>query len=193
MIGRIVCMALVVTILCLFVVLCQAAIILNIHIEKDAWTWTGDSVATFKGTVVMQGASENDPVTLRLSVICEPDGDQTGDAVFTSVNDRQLTVRKQKSEYLLTGSETATTRFTGSWYVPEDGQYSRVTIRVEAVASDGSVIRDALMQVINDAVYSDDSISRLPDPDTCIRPVLIAAGVIWFLAIIRIIINKRRR
>ena len=77
----------------------EAANILSIHIEKDEWSWVGDTAATFKGSIICQGVTDEDPVILRLTLITGPDDSDSGEIVFTSVNHKRLAVRKQKNEY----------------------------------------------------------------------------------------------
>ncbi len=179
--------------ICLPVLSSDAANILSVHIEKDEWSWSGNTAATFEGDIVCQGVTEDDPVTLRLTVACSPESANPGKVVFTSVQDKKLTVRKQKNEYVLDSSPTATTHFTGSWIIPEDEQYGEVSIHLEVIASDGTVAAEDEIRMTNEAHYLNENIRRIPDPGSLLRILLIASGIVWVLAAIRLIYNRHRR
>lgn len=169
-----------------------AASILSIHIERDEWSWIGDTAATFKGSLICQGVSEEDPVTLLLTIDASPEQPETGKPVFTSVGGKRLIVKKQSPEYRLSSVSTATTAFTGSWTIPAEGQYDEVTIRIDAVGNDGSILaQDSFVMTNNPS--GNVQVRKLPDPEKIIRPVIIAAAVIWVLAMIRILYHRHRR
>ncbi len=193
-IGQISLLFLTVILLFLPVQEAAAANTLSVHIEKDEWSWTGDTAATFRGSVICQGLSEDDPVTLRLTVEASPAESDPGDIVFTSVNGKRLAVKKQKNEYRLTSSPTATTAFTGSWNIPKEGKFGEVTIRIEAIGPDGICQgEDFFTMKDSTVIVNDDPVPKLPNPGKYIRPLFIAAAIIWMLAVIRVYYYRHRR
>ena len=171
----------------------EAANILSVHIEKEEWSWIGNTAATFKGSIICQGVTDEDPVILRLTLITGPDDSDSGDIVFTSVNHKRLAVRKQKNEYILTASPTATTVFTGSWMIPEGKQFSTAAITFEVTDKENNILASDTITMTDSAVSALSDAPRLPDPGKYIRPIIIAAGIIWILALIRIIYHRNRR
>ena len=171
----------------------EAANILSVHIEKDEWSWVGDTAATFKGSIICQGVTDEDPVILRLTLITGPDDSDSGEIVFTSVNHKRLAVRKQKNEYTMTASQTATTLFTGSWMIPEGKQFNTVTIGIEATDKENNILANDTFTMTDSTASTFSDVPRLPDPGRYIHPIMIAAGIIWILALIRIIYHRNRR
>ena len=171
----------------------NAPSVMSASIYKTEWQWQAGGFAEFEGNMICENASEEHPLTMRLSVSIVPDGTEgVKDPLFTSVNGTKLTVRKQTGEYKITSSEQAV-RFTGRWELPEDFRIDEAAIHLRIYSDSGDLLAESDLRMSNDQVTSGDTGYRFPETGNIIRIIVIAAAAIWIFAIIRIIRNRKRR
>ncbi|MBO7661905.1 MAG: hypothetical protein J6U01_00880 [Clostridia bacterium] len=161
------------------------------------WSWMPGNAATFEGTAVLP---ENAPetVTMKLAVAPQPAEKEIGEIVFTYINDRRLTVRKQAAEYTLnTAEQSGAVSFRGSWILPEDQYFSSAELTLSLAAEDGTVLstRTFAFSEDDEATQSGGrSIIRLPfNLNRVILYLAIAAGALWCAAILRMILARRNK
>ena len=171
----------------------MATDVLSADISGKEWTWIPGELAVFEGTVVYEGNADETPLTLALSLECEPSVADTGDIVFATVNDQKLSRMKQKSQYVIRKDENRVFRFTGHWIIPDGAFLQEVRVILTVYDQDGQKLAEASFR--EDDGTENETVSasfRFPDLKRCISLLLIAAGGIWLFAIIRIIHNRRR-
>lgn len=161
------------------------------------WTWNPGKVATFEGRFTLP---ENcpDSVVLHLAVKPEPAQNDPGRIVFTFVNQKRLTVKKQSDEYTLkTDGLAGEITFKGSWFIPDEIYYSSASVTFTLTGEDGSVIAEKTADFNENegpGQSGDQKILRLPfQTSKIILWTGIAAGAIWLAAILRIMIKKFRK
>ena len=168
-----------------------------VELQQLEWTWEPLSTATFEGTVSF-GSDAPEQVVLKLSFSVQPDDSDPGEVVFQTVNEKKLTLRKQKSTCSVTRGDEDTLRFTGSWKTPESVFFTRIEITCRAYNEDESILlaenKLVFTRTASEIAQIDDGRIRLKiDFSEWTGYAAIAAGVIWLLAAARILINKRER
>ena len=163
-------------------------------ITPAEWTWNPGKVATFEGSFNLP---ENCPevVTLHLAVKPEPSQSDPGKIVFTFVNKKKLTVKKQSDDYSLkTEGLTNPVTFRGSWFIPEEIYYSSASITFSLASEDGALLAEKNFDFSEDdgtGGNGDQKIIRLPfQTSKVILWACIAAGAVWLAAVVRIIVIK---
>ena len=91
-----------------------------------------------------------------------------------------------------------TLEFTGIWKTPDDVFFTKIDIDLQICSEDGSNVLDRNRLTVSRNAYEmaekDDGKIRLKiDASAWIIRIMIASGVIWTLAIVRIIVNKISR
>ncbi len=165
-----------------------------LELQETEWTWEPQSTAVFEGSASFPGEVP-EQVVLKLFFSVQPDDSDPGEVVFQTVNEKKLTLRKQKSEYtLLCGGEN-TFSFTACWKTPESVFFSKVEIVCRIYNEDESRIiaekRLVFSRSASEIADIDDGKIRLKADFTMWTIYSVAAAaVIWLLAALRIIINK---
>lgn len=169
----------------------------KVEIHEIEWSWNPMSSATFAG-VISLGTPLPEEVHLKLSIRTVPDDVNCGEVVFQKINDKNLTLRKQKSFYSLTLGETDSIQFSGAWRIPEYVPFTKVEISCQAFGPD-----DQTLLAENSLVFSRSSAEAADIRDGKIRIkydltnwtfwIIGAAGIIWILAFLRIHLNKKRK
>lgn len=167
------------------------------EITPVEWTWNPGKVATFEGRFILPDNCP-DSVVLHLTVKPEPAQNDPGRIVFTFVNQKRLTVKKQTDEYTLkTEGLTGEITFKGSWFIPDETYYSAASVTFTMTGEDGSVITEKTAEFNENegpGQSGDQKIIRLPfQTSKIILWAGIAAGAIWLAALLRIIIHKIRK
>lgn len=169
----------------------------TIVLGETDWTWEGEQIAYFEGTV---SSSESLPekVKLKLTLSAFPEGADPGKVVFSNVNGKKLTIKKQQSEYVLSAEGLDSFPFTGNWKTPENVPFTRVEITFQILdEKEENLLGEQKMTVTRDAseaVQKDDGKIRLKENFSGWTAWAGAAAVvIWILAGLRILINHRKR
>ena len=161
------------------------------------WTWNPGKVATFEGRFTLPESCPNS-VVLHLAVKPEPSQNDPGRIVFTFVNQKRLTVKKQSDEYTLkTDGLTGEITFKGSWFIPDEIYYSAASVTFTLTGEDGTVIAEKTAEFNENegpGQNGGQKILRLPfQTSKIILWTGISAAAIWLAAILRIIIKKIRK
>ena len=154
------------------------------------WSWTPGDVATFEGSV---SGYSGDALLLRLSVSCKPASDDFGKIVFSSVNEKKLTVRNQKEKYSVQDAGSGEVRFTGSWYLPDSKRFSQAVVSLKVYSPAGEPLAETALPVGKDRETGGGSVLTFPDLERWILYISGAGLFIWILAAARILINRKRR
>ena len=193
---RLYCLLLV-TVLLAYPVLSMADGDTSIQIAETEWTWEENSIAFFEGKASLEGMPEG-KLLLKMTFSTEPKATDPGEVVFHTVNGKKLTLRKQKAEYMLDPKGQDTLEFTGIWKTPDDVFFTKIDIDLQICSEDGSNVLDRNRLTVSRNAYEmaekDDGKIRLKiDASAWIIRIMIASGVIWTLAIVRIIVHKISR
>ena len=167
----------------------------EIKLEIGEWSWTAGEASEFSGTVIGDAGALKDSV-IRLSIKAEPELDDQGEVLFSTVNGKRLKVRAQKDYYEVGDkAEEGSISFTGNWHLPEDGYFREATLAISLEDSDGSVIASLEETVMNPG-WTDSSADQpfhIPiDIDQLLLILAAACAVIWTAAIARAVFNHRR-
>ena len=169
----------------------------TVSLQELEWTWEPLNIATFEGNVSFTGqAPEN--VILKLSLSVLPDESDPGEVVFQTVNEKKLTLRKQKPVYLFSPEGNDSCHFIGSWKTPEEVFFTRIDISCRIYNEDESILLAESHLVFSRsssdiAKINDGKIRLNYDFSTWTLYTAAAAAVIWILALIRIRLNKKRK
>ena len=168
-----------------------------VEMQPLEWTWDPLSTATFEGVVSFDGLSP-EQVVLKLSFSVQPDDTDPGEVVFQTVNDKKLTLRKQKPVYTLTRGNEETLRFIGCWKTPESTFFSRIEIVCSIYAEDESnlIAENKLVftRTASEIAQIDDGRIRLKaDFSEWTLYVTFAAAAVWVIAAARLLLNRKER
>lgn len=166
----------------------------SVQLAETEWTWEEKSIAVFEGKASLDGMPAG-KLLLKLSFSTEPKGTDPGEVVFQTVNGKKLTLRKQKAEYTLDPEGQKTLDFTGIWKTPDDVFFTKIDIDFQICSEDGSTVlgrnRLTVSRSASEMADKDDGKIRLKiDISAWILRIAIAAGILWILAIVRIILNR---
>ena len=166
----------------------------SVQLSEKEWTWEKSSIATFEGSASLDGMPEG-KLLLKLSFTTEPKGTDPGEVVFHTVNGKKLTLRKQKDEYAFDPKGQDTLEFIGNWKTPGDVFFTRVDIGFQICSEDGNTVLAAQKLTVSrsasELTDADDGKIRLKtDLSAWTVRIAVAAGVIWILAMVRLILNR---
>ncbi len=161
------------------------------------WSWTPGKVATFEGAVKLPEKLP-ETVVLRLTVDPEPRQSEKGSIVFTHMNGKRIATRKQAEEYTLsTAGLSGAVPFQGSWSIPQDTYYSAARVTVDVLGEDGSTLESKTFSFSEEDDFNRNGgrkVFRLPfNTNRVILWMSIAAGAVWCLAILRMVITHRKK
>lgn len=169
----------------------------NIELHTDEWTWQAEDVATFSGTITMQG---DDIDNADLSLVYQINNvEETGSVVFTAVNGKNLTTRKQKESCRISlAGNGAENNFEAMWMLPEDTESIRsFAVTVVVCDEEDNEICRGDMKVTNGDDLADpqkESVFERIRIDRYLIYLITACAVIWMLAIIRsVYLNRKNR
>ena len=190
---RLTCLLLV-TILFICPVLSMADGDTSIQLAETEWTWEENSIAVFEGKASLDGMPEG-KLLMKLTFNTEPRATDPGEVVFHTVNGKKLTLRKQKAEYTFDPKGQDTLEFIGNWKTPDDVFFTKIEIELQICSEDGSTVlagnKLTVSRSASEMAEKEDGKIRLKiDASAWILRILIAAGVIWILAVLRIIVNR---
>ena len=158
----------------------------------EEWSWEPGGVATFTGTLTAD-AEQAAGATLQVSINPEPKAEDPGRIVFTNVNGKKVKVRKQDATYALDEAEAGEISFSGSWFLPDDSAYFRAAVTVSLINPEGESIGFSTMKCGAYNTEGESTLKRIPADIGKINLILaLSAGGIWCLAILRIVICRRR-
>ena len=177
--------------------LCRAEGDTAIELQEKEWTWDAKNLASFDGSASLAGMPEG-KLTLKLSLATEPKATDPGEVVFQTVNGKKLTLKKQKAEYSVKHEGSDELSFTGNWKTPGDVFFTKVEICFQICTEDGeTVLAEQKLTVSRstaDMLNADDGKIRIKtDFSAWTRWVFIAAGVLWILAIVRVVMHRTAR
>ena len=173
--------------------ICTASAAGSAVLEAVEWSWEGDGVATFRGTVSAETAGIENAVW-HLELETNQPEDQ-GSVVFTRINDKSVRIRKQsdtlEAEWL-GGTENT---FEASWFLPKETVHlDNVRIRFTLTDDSGTEIASGEMKMgLASSGSSDPGLLALMWVNRLIPIFGIAAGCLWLLALIRMLIVRRRK
>ena len=166
----------------------------SIQLAETEWTWEENSIAVFEGKASLDGMPEG-KLLMKLTFNTEPRATDPGEVVFHTVNGKKLTLRKQKAEYTFDPKGQDTLEFIGNWKTPDDVFFTKIEIELQICSEDGSTVlagnKLTVSRSASEMAEKDDGKIRLKiDASAWILRILIAAGVIWIFAVLRIIVNR---
>lgn len=167
----------------------------EIRIDSTEWSWEDEATPLFEGTADLTGL-ENQSLTMKLIPRVTPEDAGNGEAAFLMINGKQLTLRKQGPEYKAGNDYEAKIEFTGYWKHPNKKDIQEVEITLQILGEDGTVLKDGIMKKDRSLNLFGDNIERLNisfNADQWILYAGIAAGIIWLLALARIIKNRTQK
>lgn len=169
----------------------------QLTLRELQWSWEPLNIATFEGSIAFPGQTP-DKVFLKLSFTVSPDDSETGEVVFQTVNNKKLTLRKQKPSCMLELEGSDSVSFTGCWKTPENVLFTRIEILCRVYNENESELlaEQSLVfsRTASDIARINDGRFRLNfDFASWTTYTAIAAAVIWLSAIARILKNKKRR
>ncbi len=137
--------------------------------------------------------------SMKLEIETVPASEEIGSAVFTSVNEKKIKVRKQ-SDTLELDPETASDSilFSLCWTLPPDQTFTGAGIHLVLLDGSGqpagriTLAAKGITEQPSAGEGSTASIRMLPRPDRVLHALLAAAAVIWVLALARILIRKKK-
>lgn len=178
-------------------VFCRAENETAIELQEKEWTWEARNLASFEGKASINNLPEGN-LTLKLSFTTEPKATDPGEIVFQTVNGKKLTLKKQKPEYTLKHEGQDEISFIGNWKTPDDVFFTKVDINFQICTEDGeTVLAEQKLTVSRTTAemlnVNDGKIRLKTDFSSWILWVSIAAGIIWIVAAIRIIVNHTAR
>lgn len=178
-------------------VLCRSEAEPAIELREKEWTWEGENLASFEGKASLEGLPDG-KLLLRLSIDTEPKATNPGEIVFQAVDEKKLTLRKQKEEYLFSREGQDELTFTGNWKTPDDVFFTKVNITFRICTEDGETVlaeqKMTVSRTTEEMLNIEDGKIRLKtDFSAWILWGSVAAGVIWILAVIRIVMNRTAR
>ena len=178
-------------------VLCRAENNAAIELTEKEWTWDARNIASFEGKASLAGMPEG-KLTLKLTFSTEPKATDPGEIVFQTVNGKKLTLKKQKAEYTLKHEGQDELTFIGNWKTPDDVFFTKAEVLFQICTEDGeTVLAEQKLTVSRstaDMLNADDGKIRIKtDFSAWTRWVFIAAGVLWILAIVRVVMHRTAR
>ena len=166
--------------------------VMSTSIYKTEWRWTPGDTAEFEGNIICDHVNEENPIILSLTVEVVPDGTAATAPFFRYVNGNKQSNRHPKSSITVSSSDQAI-RFSGGWQMPEDVRIDEATIYLKIYNQKEELLAESELRMNNDQVIAGKSGYRFPEISSMIRYTAIAATIIWLFAVIRIIINRKRR
>lgn len=168
----------------------------DISLQEKEWTWNESDIATFSG-IVSFDELPCESLVLRLQLTTDPVSTNCGEVVFQTVNEKKLTLRKQQPEYILSPGSEKEFSFIGNWKTPDNVFFTKTEILFQIYTDDGgSLLAEKKLTVHRDSselANQEDGRYRLKvDFSKWTNWALIAAGILWILAIGRIIWNYIR-
>ena len=165
----------------------------DVKLAEKEWTWEEKSIASFSGEMET-GSLPEGKLLLKLSIATEPKATDPGEVVFQTVNGKKLTLKKQKAEFTFNHEDQDELSFIGNWKTPDDVFFTKVEITFQICTEDGeTVLAEQKLNVSRTAAEvtaKDDGKIRLKtDFSAWILWGVVAAAVIWILAILRIVLN----
>ena len=185
------CRCLLLLVVCLCVWASSAASGMSVLLSPLDWSWEAGEASTAQVSISPESWGADG--TVRVTLSTDPELEDPGRLVFTSVNGKKMTIRNQKDTAALVPGEDGA--FTGivSWFVPENAHMSTVRIDLDVEDGEGRVLAHETLTMRSEAnaAGGEAEKSSIPDISRYIRYVLIVAAVIWALALFRILLNRK--
>ena len=177
--------------------LCPAEEESVVKLTEKEWTWEEKNIASFGGEVKTESLPEG-KLLLKLSVSTEPKATSPGEVVFQTVNGKKLTLKKQKAEYKFDHKDQDDLTFIGNWKTPDDVFFTKVDIDFRICSEDGNTIlaqqKLTVSRSASELAEKDDGKIRLKaDLSAWTVRIIVAAGLIWILAVLRIVLNRIKK
>jgi len=163
----------------------------QVVLAVSEWSWEGNAVCTLSGSL-KAGNADLRQVTLVLKTETEPETADSERIVFTEVNGDKIRLRRQSNtwtaEEILAGEELP---FTVSWFLPEE-TLNEATVRLLVTGPEGTKIGSAELKEVNELAELNGP-WRIPVDLNRLTLILgITTGIVWFAAIVRILICQRK-
>ena len=165
----------------------------QIRIEQDEWTWEAGGISLFHGSIL----PDRDVSAARIILSVETRLDESGEAVFTSVDGTKLKIRKRAAEITADLNANQEFFFEGQWRLPEDtgSGIGRAVLRISILDPQGKEIASGRLEA--GSREEEEAVTGVPLTRKIDRLILgfgISGLVIWAAAIVRyIIIQKKNR
>ncbi len=179
---------------CVMLCLCICAAALgdtSVEMADDEWTWESAGTATFHGTIY----PDRDVTGAELELSVETQLENSGEAVFTSLNEKRIKIRKQLPVTTtdLTGGEAVP--FEAEWRLPEDVGNGLAWARIRILVKDdaGHEIGSGVLEngsVEAQQAQTNSAPTRIAD--RVILWALIAAALSWALAVTRYVLIRSK-
>lgn len=163
-----------------------------IEMHADEWTWEENGISSFHGSILPDQSLED--AVLRLSV--ETRLEDSGEAIFTSVNEKQIKIRKRGPETTASLEAGTALPFEGEWNLPAetDGGLGYAAIRLTVEDAEGRKIAEGLLEAgSQEAAEALEEATPLSRMNRMIRVLAIGCGVVWLAAFVRGGILRRKR
>ena len=166
--------------------------VMSSGIYRTVWRWNPGETAEFEGNIICDHVDENHPLIISLSAEAVSDDTEVTSPVFRYVNGTKQSNRHPKSEITVTESNQSI-RFTGGWKLPENVRIDEAVIHLKIYSQNEELLSESELRMKNDQVVAGATGYHFPELGKPVRYIIIAAAVIWILAVIRMIINRQRR
>ncbi len=189
--------SLLLTVLMFFPCCTFASDTVNAVLQETEWTWEESSSAVFTGKVSYDELPCK-KFLLKLSITTDPESPNPGEVIFHDVNGKKLTLNKQKPEYKFSPEDLKSFDFTGYWKTPDNVYFTSVAISLQVCTEDGdTVLGESRLEVSrrsSDMANQNDGRFRIrADLSQWTLYAAVAAGVLWVLATVRILLNRIKR
>lgn len=170
---------------------------IQINAGSDEWSWDPGAYNQFSGKIDLTEFCGRE-ITIKMSTDLSYGGDPDEDhsPLFTVVNGHRITMLKQKSSAVITpDQENAALEFSASIKLPEKGHVRSIKLTFSILDENGTELRN-LQDVISagdNAAGRENGTFYIPyDIRTINCIITAAAGVIWAIVLIRVVIKKRK-
>ncbi len=148
--------------------------------------WESGGEVVYSGTVTLDQAV---PGAVWKAVLDTDDPSIAGEALFTRINETKLRIRK-RSATITQDAVSGENTFEISWFLPSEvTDLLDVKVRFVLESPEGKVLAQAGSTV--DLASADAGVKMLAGTNQAVTILLIAAGLIWALALLRILLIRR--
>jgi len=177
--------------LCCILTLAPARGEIQVEIAADDWSWEEGSVATFYGSVL----SDQDVKDAVMTLSAETRLEDSGEVLFTAVNEKKLKIRKRSAEISEDLKSGEAWTFEGEWALPGDtGEgLAWASIRLTVRDADG---KELVTGILEEGSRAEDENAASASPvrraDRIILVLALACAFVWMLAVGRYLLLNRK-
>ena len=183
----------VLTVLCMMVSIAAKADI-QAEMKEGEWSWEANGTSMFSGVIRTDGA---DISGAELHLAVETGLEDSGEVLFTNVNDKKLKVRKRSDTVSMDiAGGNADNTFEAEWFLPSDvaGGLAAATFRLTVSDAEGKEIGQAVLNAGSSEMTETvlPAVSPVRKAEQLIRYLLIACAAVWLAAFGRHIFLNRK-